>query len=59
MSLHIPTKEIMQLERHKRFQIAVSIGTVTCVAVGMIAPQYQLHVAVVNVLTNLIWIWEK
>lgn len=59
MSLPHLEKQLKTLERHKKFQIIVSVGTLSCIIVGAVAPSYTMHVAVINAFTNLLWIWEK
>lgn len=45
-------------ERHKRFQMIVSTGTLLGSAIAILYPEMAVAGVITGTLTNLIWIWE-
>jgi hypothetical protein len=46
-------------KRHRRFQVALTLGSVVGAALTVLMPQMAEHAAYVATLTSLAWIWEK
>jgi hypothetical protein len=50
---HVP-----HVERHRKFQIIVSLGLAASFIVTMIDPALSMHAVVVNTIASFVWLWE-
>lgn len=48
----------LRLQRHRRFQLGITLGTLFCALGGYVFPVHQELLVVAGVMTNLAWIWE-
>lgn len=49
----------LSLQRHRRFQLGITLGTLFCAIGGYLFPIHQELLIVAGVATNLAWIWES
>jgi hypothetical protein len=48
-----------EMHRHRKFQLAITTGTIGCAAGGFLIPSQQELLLVAGLATNLLWIWEQ
>ena len=46
------------MNRHRRFQVGITIGVTATTVVVIFWPEYQVHAAAIGLVSNLCWIWE-
>lgn len=51
-------KLINSIERHKKFQMVITAGTVGCTILYFLWPEHSEAATLVGCLTNMVWIWE-
>ena len=49
---------ILRLQRHRKFQLVISFGTLCCAIAAIIIPHHGELIVLASTATNLIWIWE-
>lgn len=49
---------IFALQRHRKFQLIISLGTLGCASLALIIPHHAELIVIGSTITNLIWIWE-
>lgn len=48
----------VELHRHRKFQLAITCGTIGTAAMAVFMPHHGELIAIGSVATNLVWIWE-
>lgn len=51
-------KRKYHLERHRLFQVTITIGVCVSTAIGYFLPYHGEFAIAAGVATNLLWIWE-
>ena len=51
-------KTFITLERHRRFQIIITLGIISSAVLSIMIPEFNHISSGLAILTNMIWIWE-
>lgn len=43
---------------HRRNQLIITIGVVFASTITLVHPEWYLHGAIINIITNAYWVWE-
>lgn len=48
----------LHLERHRKFQIGITLGISAGTLVAMIVPEFSTHANLLILVANYFWVWE-
>jgi len=54
--MHLPS--MRKLERHRKFQIIISVGIVGSAFIAFVDPVYSMHSLITSSASSLLWLWE-
>ena len=52
------TMRKLHIERHRRFQIVVSLGLTASFVIAAIDPVLSMHAVAINTVASFVWLWE-
>lgn len=52
------TRRVHHIERHRKFQIIVSLGLAASFVITWVDPALATHAVLVNTIASFVWLWE-